>query len=289
MSHHCSYCATGHLEVLQYLASTAAVTGAECTAAAIDFAAGQGHLAVLQWLHQRGCRASTSAMDSACANGHLHTLRYLHKHRREGCSQDAIVLAAAAGHLSTVQWLVAHYEVSAADGAAAAQHSGHTDVYGYLQGRSGSWKAVAAAGNPNVDINASGVESAFDRSAAPVAAVVAPMQRVAVAFKDLRVDTTRHTQHRYAVPVAVAPATAAATPALVAVALRQEEVAVQRKQQQQCEQYEQHEHVPLQSSRSALAVIAAAALLRRVPHFAAAATAPSVQHQHRQQTAATFA
>jgi Ankyrin repeats (3 copies) len=293
--HYCSSCTTGHLEVLQYLASTAAVTGAVCTTAAIDFAAGQGHLAVLQWLHQRGCSASTNAMDSACANGQLQTLRYLHKHRREGCSQDAIVLAAAAGHLSTVQWLVAHYEVSTADGAAAAQHSGHIDVYAYLQGLSGSWKAVTAASSitaavANTNASASSVESAFDHSAAPAAAVVAPMQRVAVAFKDLRVDTTRHTQHRYAVPVAAVSATAAATPALVAVALRQEEVLVQRKQQQQCEQCEQHEHVPLQSSRSALAVIAAAALLRRVPHFAAAVTAPSAQHhQQQQQTAATFA
>jgi hypothetical protein len=230
-------------------------------------------------------------MDSACANGQLQTLRYLHKHRREGCSQDAIVLAAAAGHMSTVQWLVAHYEVSTADGAAAAQHSGHTDVFNYLQRRSGSLKAVAAAStSTTVDTSACVVESAFDHSAAPAAAVVAPTQQVAVAFKDLRVDTTRHTQHRDAVPASVAPATAAATPALVAVALRQEEVVVQRKQQQQHEQYEQHEHVPLQSSRSALAVIAAAALLRRVPHFAAAVTAPSVQHQLQQhQTAATFA
>jgi hypothetical protein len=284
---------TGHLEVLQYLAATAAVTGAECTAAAIDFAAGQGHLAVLQWLQQRGCSASTNAMDSACANNQLQTLRYLHKHRREGCSQDAIVLAAAAGHMSVVQWLVAHYEVSTADGAAAAKHSGQTDVYNYLQGRSGTSKA-ATTSTTAVDTSVV-TESAFDHStAAPAAAVT--QQRVAVAFKDLRVDTTRHAQHRDAAPVSAIAGTAAATPAAIAVALRAGEAVarpLERKQQQVQEQQYEHEHVTLQSSRSALAVIAAAALLRRVPHFAAAVAGTNglqqQQQQQQQQQTATFA
>ncbi|KAF0692331.1 Aste57867_16588 [Aphanomyces stellatus] len=57
----------------------------------MDTAAGQGHLEVVQFLHENrteGC--TTLAMDNAARRGQLHVLRYLHTHRSEGTSSNVM-------------------------------------------------------------------------------------------------------------------------------------------------------------------------------------------------------
>src|SRR3546814_7943009 len=45
------------------------------------------------------------AMDYAAKNGHLEIVEFLHEHRTEGCTAQAMNYAAKAGHLAIVEWL----------------------------------------------------------------------------------------------------------------------------------------------------------------------------------------
>jgi len=116
-------------------------------------AARNGHLAVLQYLHELEIsrnnsakkrkssevtflatpKCSTRAMDDAAANGHLGILRWLHQNRTEGCTSSAWAMAAAGGHLCVLKWLHEHRlgscTASAMDCAAA---SGKLDVVQWL-------------------------------------------------------------------------------------------------------------------------------------------------------------
>lgn len=107
----------------------------------IDAAAANGHLAMVQWLHDRQTfpaigrwlRKKSNAMDNAATNGHLDVLKWLHKHHYKGCSKDAMDNAAANGHLEVVKWL----HVNRAEGCTikamnlAAKH-GHLKVLQWL-------------------------------------------------------------------------------------------------------------------------------------------------------------
>src|SRR5437016_230119 len=67
---------------------------------AMDFAASNGHLEVIKWLHQNrkeGC--NDDAMDNAASNGHLDVVKWLHENRTEGCTTHAMDNAAENGHL----------------------------------------------------------------------------------------------------------------------------------------------------------------------------------------------
>ncbi|KAE9022766.1 hypothetical protein PR001_g13069, partial [Phytophthora rubi] len=77
-----------------------------CTTAAMDGAAMNGHLNVVKWLHKNrpeGC--TTSAMDEAARNGHFSVVLWLHCNRKEGCTTAAIDGAANGGHHQVVEWL----------------------------------------------------------------------------------------------------------------------------------------------------------------------------------------
>ncbi|RLN95848.1 hypothetical protein BBJ28_00020424 [Nothophytophthora sp. Chile5] len=95
--------ANGHLEVVQWLH----VHRSEgCTTVAMNKAAAGGHLPVVQWLHanrSEGC--TTLAMDDAAANGHIEVAQWLHANRSEDCTCAAMDFAASNGHLNVVQWL----------------------------------------------------------------------------------------------------------------------------------------------------------------------------------------
>ena len=57
----------------------------------MNWAAGNGHLHVVKWLHEHrteGC--TTDAMDWAAENGHLDIVKWLHEHRIEGCTTNAM-------------------------------------------------------------------------------------------------------------------------------------------------------------------------------------------------------
>ncbi|CAM9941389.1 unnamed protein product, partial [Ectocarpus sp. 12 AP-2014] len=47
-------------------------------------------------------------MDGAAENGSLEVVKWLHYNRQEGCTGDAIFLAAKTGHADVVQWLLRH-------------------------------------------------------------------------------------------------------------------------------------------------------------------------------------
>ena len=82
-------------------------TNWDMTHTAMDFAAGNDHLDVVQWLHlhrpDEGC--TIDAMDYAAGNGHLDVVKWLHLNREEGCTTNAMNWAAMNGHFEIVKWL----------------------------------------------------------------------------------------------------------------------------------------------------------------------------------------
>ncbi|KAF0720838.1 Aste57867_33 [Aphanomyces stellatus] len=76
--------------------------------AAIDKAATNGHLAMVQYFHEKpNSKCTTDAMDGAATNGHLEVVQFLHEQRLEGCTTDAMDEAATYGHDAVVQFLLA--------------------------------------------------------------------------------------------------------------------------------------------------------------------------------------
>ncbi|GLE02881.1 hypothetical protein PINS_up011745 [Pythium insidiosum] len=97
----------GHLEILQWLHGTPALS--RCSTRAMDDAAKNGHLDIVQWLHANRTEGCTlKAMDGAAMNGHLGIVQWLHAHRSEGCTTKAMDLAAQNGHVAVLAWLDAH-------------------------------------------------------------------------------------------------------------------------------------------------------------------------------------
>lgn len=47
-------------------------------------------------------------MNGAAENGHLDVVKWLHEHRREGCTTEAVDMAAGYGHLEVLQFLYAN-------------------------------------------------------------------------------------------------------------------------------------------------------------------------------------
>ncbi|CAH0491106.1 unnamed protein product [Peronospora farinosa] len=93
----------GHLEIVQYL-HRHRTEG--CTVAAMNGAAQNGHMEVVQFLHtQRTEGCTVAAMDGAARNGHLDMVMFLHTYRGEGCSTAAMDNAAAGGFLEVVRFL----------------------------------------------------------------------------------------------------------------------------------------------------------------------------------------
>lgn len=94
--------AHGHLSIVKRLLDRDQL----CTEMAMDRAARNGHMEVVQWLHHNrseGC--TTDAMNGAAEFGHLGIVQWLHENRTEGCTVRAIDYAANQGHLHVVQWL----------------------------------------------------------------------------------------------------------------------------------------------------------------------------------------
>ncbi|AGO85131.2 Ankyrin repeat domain containing protein [Pandoravirus salinus] len=71
-----------------------------------DDAAGEGHLDILVYIHERGLFGfTTAAMDDAAASGHLDVVKWLHANRTEGCTTEAMDSAALGGHFDVVVYL----------------------------------------------------------------------------------------------------------------------------------------------------------------------------------------
>ncbi|KDO28659.1 hypothetical protein SPRG_06514 [Saprolegnia parasitica CBS 223.65] len=74
----------------------------------LDDIAGRGFLPLVRTLHERGCSCSERAMDYAAANGHLEVVQFLHFNRTEGCTTYALDRAIYNGHFDVVCFLIEH-------------------------------------------------------------------------------------------------------------------------------------------------------------------------------------
>jgi hypothetical protein len=75
---------------------------------AIDDAAKNGRLDIVEWLHLKGLNASTGAMDRAATDDHLKVVKFLNENRSEGCTLIAFRSAVRNNHLEVVQFLFEH-------------------------------------------------------------------------------------------------------------------------------------------------------------------------------------
>lgn len=119
----------------------------ECTSSAMDLAAGNGHLGVVQFLHEIGKECTTDALDAAAAEGHVEIVEFLLDVGTTGCTTWAMDDAAAEGHLDIVKILHAtgkQCTVRAVDGAAM---NGFLDMVVWLCAhRDEGWTQTAVDG-----------------------------------------------------------------------------------------------------------------------------------------------
>ena len=104
--------ANGHLEVVKWLHQYQELSINEspysiCSKCAMNKAAEKGHLEIIKWLHENRTEGCTiDAMNGAALNGHLEIIKWLHQNRKEGCNQWAMAAAAVEkGHLEVIKWL----------------------------------------------------------------------------------------------------------------------------------------------------------------------------------------
>ncbi|RHZ39499.1 hypothetical protein DYB26_011358 [Aphanomyces astaci] len=121
----------GHLPVIQYL-HMHQFPG--CTSHVMDTAAGNGHLDIVSFLHSfRGEGCTKEAMDAASFKGFLDVVQFLHRHRKEGCTKSAMTWAARLDQLQVVRFLDENRTEGCTKKALdwAAKH-GHLNVVKYL-------------------------------------------------------------------------------------------------------------------------------------------------------------
>ena len=120
----------GNLEMVKYcVVKKCAISTLTCA-----FAAKNGHLKVLKYLHEK-VKAPWDSETAAWAarNGHLHILEYLVKRKFDNYNEDACACAANGGHLECLKYL--HEEVKAPwdwQTAAWAAEEGHLHILEYL-------------------------------------------------------------------------------------------------------------------------------------------------------------
>ncbi|KAK3266561.1 hypothetical protein CYMTET_24824 [Cymbomonas tetramitiformis] len=109
------------------------------------FAAGGGHLKVLQWVREHGCPWDANTCHYAAEGGHPEVLRWAHEH---GCPWDASTCTAAAGggHLKVLQWAREHscpWDASTCSGAALG---GNLEVLQWARDHGCPWNAYRCSG-----------------------------------------------------------------------------------------------------------------------------------------------
>ncbi|GMF10911.1 unnamed protein product [Phytophthora lilii] len=121
----------GHLDIIEWLHVGPAKLALSFSV--FNEAAQGGHLEVVKWLHAHQCPLTTTAMDSAAENGHLDVVQWLYKNRKECCTSRALDRAARNGHLDIVQWLDSTRESFYCPAAInRAAESGHLEVVQWL-------------------------------------------------------------------------------------------------------------------------------------------------------------
>ena len=100
---------------------------------AMDYAAQNGHLHVVQWLHlnrTEGCH--TWAMNLAAMNGHLHIVQWLHLNRTEGCTTEAMGWAAINGYFEIFKYLHHIGKLCTRDSIRYARQNGFTELANWI-------------------------------------------------------------------------------------------------------------------------------------------------------------
>ncbi len=124
----------GHLSIVKWLHEN---HEEGCTTWAMDLAASNGHLSIIKWLHENHEEGCTDyAMDLAAANGHLSIIKWLHENHEEGCTGYAMYWAAQNDHLDVVKWLYEYTTVSKTcinNAIGRAQFWGHLDIVEWLE------------------------------------------------------------------------------------------------------------------------------------------------------------
>ncbi|KAF0687103.1 Aste57867_21074 [Aphanomyces stellatus] len=129
---HCAF--QGDVPALRLLVEKIKVL---CTKAnLIDWAACNGHLDVIEFLHTStaGLAKSTSwAMEIAAAHGHLHVLKWLHQHRGQRFSSKILVAAAVHSRLDILKWISEHKAYGSWWRAARNAAIENTDAHAWFQ------------------------------------------------------------------------------------------------------------------------------------------------------------
>ena len=95
----------GHRDIVQWLFAYHQITHAHLVARSIEMAAYFGQFHILEWLHTYDKECPTCAMDYAASEGYLDIIKWLHKHRPRDCTTEAMDNAIMNGHIDVVDWL----------------------------------------------------------------------------------------------------------------------------------------------------------------------------------------
>jgi len=131
----CSWAAGhGHLPLLQWLRALDFSWNEQTCA----MAAYNGHLEVLQWLHANGCPWDVDTCARAAQGGHLAILQWSHAN---SCSLNewACRVAARGGHLAVLQWLRANGCPWDEDTSSYAATGGHLVILQWLRANNCPW------------------------------------------------------------------------------------------------------------------------------------------------------
>lgn len=101
---------------------------------AMDNAAGEGHLGIVKFLHEKRTEGCTErAMDFAAWNGFYEMVEWLHEKRTEGCTELAIIKASQYGDIRMVSWLHKNKPGCSIEAFCEAEYNNHTEVIEFLK------------------------------------------------------------------------------------------------------------------------------------------------------------
>ncbi|EGG22203.1 hypothetical protein DFA_04321 [Cavenderia fasciculata] len=144
-------CGTSSIEVVKYIHDSGVT---KCKDAMNE--AAKNSLEIVKFFHDNrteGC--SENAMNVAALKGKLDIVKFLHFNRSEGCTTDAIDSASMKGHIEIVKFLQEHRSEGASTWAVDwASMSGHIDVIKYLYEHSiqGETPMMWASQNGSLDL-----------------------------------------------------------------------------------------------------------------------------------------
>jgi len=121
----------GHLDLLKRMVASEGKDSVKDPWWARETAKG-GHVEVIQWLEEQGCRWDSSVCVVAAGKGHLEVIKWATvKDRNRVDKRRTLCAAAEGGHVAVLKWMWANgYRQTAGAGCAgAASRNGHVDAF----------------------------------------------------------------------------------------------------------------------------------------------------------------